>query len=87
MTLGVSVGLLPMSTRVRGLLAYKTQTPWLALVQFSVPVFVVVLILALVLGATAFWAVAAAALLTIATQVVIDRAWRRRHGLGPGQDQ
>jgi hypothetical protein len=87
MTLGVSVLSLPMSTRMRGLLAYKTQTPWLVLMQFSVPVFVVVLILALVLGAAAFWAVAAAGLLTIATQVVIDRVWRRRHRSGPAQDQ
>ena len=76
-----------MSTRMRELLTYKTQTPWLTLMQFSVPVFVVVLILALLLGAAAFWAAAVAALLTIATQLVIDRVWRRRHRSGPAQDQ
>jgi hypothetical protein len=42
-------------------------------------VFVIVLILAsLVLGA-GFWAVFTASLVTIATQVVIDGVWRRRH--------
>jgi hypothetical protein len=50
----------------------------LVLVKFSLPVFVIVLILGLLLGA-GFWAVVAASLVTIAAQVVIDGVWRRRH--------
>ncbi|MBV9415699.1 MAG: hypothetical protein JO363_12030 [Solirubrobacterales bacterium] len=47
--------------------------------KFSVPVFVIVLILASLLLGAGFWAVFAASLVTIAAQVVIDGVWRRRH--------
>jgi hypothetical protein len=68
-----------MWNRVWKVLAHRTQTPWLVLLKFSIPVFVIVLILAsLVLGA-GFWAVFTASLVTIATQLVIDGVWRRRH--------
>ncbi|MGN6868191.1 MAG: hypothetical protein ACTHMY_07290 [Solirubrobacteraceae bacterium] len=76
-----------MATRVREFLNYKTQTPWLTLMQFSGPVFVVVLVVALLLGAAAFWAAFVAGLLAIATQLVVDRVWRRRHTSGAAQGQ
>ncbi|MBV9804044.1 MAG: hypothetical protein JO130_12660 [Solirubrobacterales bacterium] len=50
---------------------------------FSVPVFVIVLILASLLLGAGFWAVFAAALVTIAAQVVIDGRWRRRRSSVP----
>jgi hypothetical protein len=53
--------------------------PYAMLMRFAIPVFVVVLILALLLGAAPFWAAAAAALVTIASEVLIDAVWRRRH--------
>jgi uncharacterized membrane protein len=61
------------------LLSYRTRTPWVVLMKFSIPVFVVGLVLASLLLGVGFWAVFAASLVTIAGQVVIDAVWRRRH--------
>jgi hypothetical protein len=73
--------------RARRALTYRTQTPWLMLLGFTIPVFVVVLVVAIVLGAAPFWAAVAAALVTIATQVVVDAIWRRRRSAIPDQSQ
>jgi hypothetical protein len=64
---------------MRKLLAYRTQAPWPLLLRFTVPVFMVVLVLALLLGAAPFWAAATAAIVTIAMEPAIDALWRRRH--------
>lgn len=72
-----------MRNRLSKLLSHRTRTPWLVLMGFSVPVFVIVLILASLLLGAGFWAVFAAGLVTIAAQVVIDGLWRRRRSSVP----
>jgi len=70
---------LSMWLRARRVPTYRTRAPWLMLVGFTIPVFAVVLIVAIVLGAAPFWAAVAAAMVTIAAQVVVDAIWRHRH--------
>ncbi len=68
-----------MWNRVCKVISYRTQIRYGLLLRFAIPVFVVVLAVALLLGAAPFWATAAGALAAIATEVVVDAVWRRRH--------
>lgn len=72
-----------MLNRMLGILTYRTRMPWLLLVRLSIPLFLVVLAVATLLGAPPFWAAVTAAFATIAGQVVIDAVWRREHRSGP----
>lgn len=76
-----------MPNLIRRGLGYRRQMPWLLLLRFTVPFFVVVLILGLLLGAAPFWAAVAAGLATILIEPVIDSVWRKRHRSISGKNQ
>ena len=59
-------------------LSHRPKAPRRLLLRFTIPVFIAVLVLALLLGAAPFWATFAGSLSAILTEDVIDAVWARR---------
>ena len=73
--------------RIRKVLACRTRAPTGLLLRFRVPVFVAMLVLAVLLGAAWAWAAFAAGLAVFGTELAVDADWQRPHRVLTNQEK